>query len=283
MGKERDVRGFTLIELLVVIAIIAILAAILLPVFAQARAKARQASCTSNLKQLSMGVLMYKQDYDETYPYWSWANHSDSAGGDGDFRLIWFNAIYPYVKNSGVYADLSDFNTLNIAQNKIFCWTNENLTQAGILPAVQNILLSYGVNEPIIIDGGSTFGGAWDTPAKDAQVKNPAGTLILADCQTPSTGNPDCGSLGSGWCFPDPNNANDPAHKCVIKRVAYPNDLSWSRGIAADPCGPHPDAWDSDSRHSGGAEIGYADGHVGFKKATQVSYDLFRGDQVGGG
>jgi prepilin-type N-terminal cleavage/methylation domain-containing protein len=60
--------GFTLIELLVVIAIIAILAAILFPVFAQAREKARGISCLSNTKQLSLGLLMYVQDYDETWP-----------------------------------------------------------------------------------------------------------------------------------------------------------------------------------------------------------------------
>src|SRR6184192_1931973 len=62
-------RGFTLIELLVVIAIIAILAAILFPVFAQARAKARQAACISNLKQLGLGFTMYAQDYDESFPF----------------------------------------------------------------------------------------------------------------------------------------------------------------------------------------------------------------------
>ena len=61
-------RGFTLIELLVVIAIIAILAAILFPVFAKAREKARSASCESNLKQISLAVLMYAQDYDEKFP-----------------------------------------------------------------------------------------------------------------------------------------------------------------------------------------------------------------------
>ncbi|MCX7597678.1 MAG: DUF1559 domain-containing protein, partial [Armatimonadetes bacterium] len=61
-------KGFTLIELLVVIAIIAILAAILFPVFARAREKARQASCTSNLKQIAMAHLMYAQDYDEMLP-----------------------------------------------------------------------------------------------------------------------------------------------------------------------------------------------------------------------
>src|SRR5213082_1669007 len=68
-SKLRRVRrGFTLIELLVVIAIIAILAAILFPVFAQAREKARQTSCLSNIKQLGLSAMMYVEDYDETYP-----------------------------------------------------------------------------------------------------------------------------------------------------------------------------------------------------------------------
>src|SRR5512138_1083752 len=66
MSKSK--KGFTLIELLVVIAIIAILAAILFPVFAKAREKARQATCTSNEKQLGLAVMQYVQDYDETYP-----------------------------------------------------------------------------------------------------------------------------------------------------------------------------------------------------------------------
>jgi prepilin-type N-terminal cleavage/methylation domain-containing protein len=68
MRTRHRSRGFTLIELLVVIAIIAILAAILFPVFAQAREKARQASCLSNAKQMSTAVMMYAQDYDETFP-----------------------------------------------------------------------------------------------------------------------------------------------------------------------------------------------------------------------
>src|SRR3954449_5967067 len=74
--------GFTLIELLVVIAIIAIMAAILFPVFAQAREQARKASCQSNLKQLGLGLAMYTQDYDETYPppYYTLKNSTPPGG-----------------------------------------------------------------------------------------------------------------------------------------------------------------------------------------------------------
>jgi prepilin-type N-terminal cleavage/methylation domain-containing protein/prepilin-type processing-associated H-X9-DG protein len=89
-------RAFTLIELLVVIAIIAILAAILFPVFAQARAKARQASCQSNLNQLGKALLMYGSDYDEYCPM---AFHGTSASGTS---LAWSMLAQPYIKNSQV-------------------------------------------------------------------------------------------------------------------------------------------------------------------------------------
>lgn len=95
--RRRSIVGFTLIELLVVIAIIAILAAILFPVFAQARESARKASCQSNLKQLATGMLMYKQDYDERFPMGGWW----PAQGHGTWD--WQNTIAPYVKNKGVY------------------------------------------------------------------------------------------------------------------------------------------------------------------------------------
>jgi len=96
-----------LIELLVVIAIIAILAAILFPVFAQAREKARAASCLSNLKQLSLGIHMYAQDYDETMPY-TWGYEGTISGGSCAQRtpqvLRWFqDYVRPYIKNEQVY------------------------------------------------------------------------------------------------------------------------------------------------------------------------------------
>src|SRR5512138_2980899 len=104
-------KGFTLIELLVVIAIIAILAAILFPVFAQARAKARQATCTSNLKQLSLGLMMYVQDYDETFPRSNQtstlaecnAAPSGCWAPSGNQSLIfWQQIAQSYVKNFGI-------------------------------------------------------------------------------------------------------------------------------------------------------------------------------------
>ena len=92
-------KGFTLIELLVVIAIIAILAAILFPVFARAREKARQTSCLSNLKQLGLGVLMYAQDYDEKFPMNY--NDGDCLNGSASW-LMWHQVTMPYLKNDQI-------------------------------------------------------------------------------------------------------------------------------------------------------------------------------------
>jgi prepilin-type N-terminal cleavage/methylation domain-containing protein/prepilin-type processing-associated H-X9-DG protein len=99
-------RGFTLIELLVVIAIIAILAAILFPVFARARAKAQQNNCLSNVKQLQLGLLMYANDYDGCVNGYTWE---------------WINDVYPYVKNVQIYRCPS-------AKTNGYTWTAQGTT-----------------------------------------------------------------------------------------------------------------------------------------------------------
>src|SRR5687768_2606669 len=104
--------GFTLIELLVVIAIIAILAAILFPVFAQAREAARKTSCLSNMKQLGTALTMYTQDFDETYPqaYYYKNNTATTNGGSSGGYVTWTVTMSPYIKNVGLFVCPSDPN-----------------------------------------------------------------------------------------------------------------------------------------------------------------------------
>ena len=97
--KARLTRGFTLIELLVVIAIIAILAAILFPVFARARESARRTGCMSNMKQVTTGIMMYTQDYDEVMPY----QDGDICDWALSKKAIWITSVMPYVKNKKVW------------------------------------------------------------------------------------------------------------------------------------------------------------------------------------
>ncbi len=102
-------RGFTLIELLVVIAIIAILAAILFPVFARAREKARQSSCINNLKQIGLATMMYVQDYDEMFPLgWSRAQTADECHTMCAMTLPTLESINSYVKNRQIWVCPND-------------------------------------------------------------------------------------------------------------------------------------------------------------------------------
>ncbi|MEJ5296245.1 MAG: prepilin-type N-terminal cleavage/methylation domain-containing protein [Fimbriimonadales bacterium] len=103
-------RGFTLIELLVVIAIIAILAAILFPVFAQAREKARQTQCVNNMKQIALGVLQYVQDYDERFPFSIYLTVQNNQ--PCIFTL--YNAMFPYIKNVDIVLCPSDRQAFNV-------------------------------------------------------------------------------------------------------------------------------------------------------------------------
>ena len=133
MQQRRSSRttAFTLIELLVVIAIIAILAAILFPVFAQAREKARQASCLSNQKQLGLAFMQYMQDYDGTFPV--------GTAGPGNGPVGWAGQIYPYFKSVDVFKCVSDssFNGSGIsyamnANMEIDDFTKTPFTKVGV-------------------------------------------------------------------------------------------------------------------------------------------------------
>jgi prepilin-type N-terminal cleavage/methylation domain-containing protein/prepilin-type processing-associated H-X9-DG protein len=147
-------RGFTLIELLVVIAIIAILAAILFPVFAKAREKARQASCSSNVKQLMLAILMYAQDYDEKLP--------SNAYGVAGITYSWTDVILPYIKNDQIFSCPSASAQKRVPYSVVtggYCINNCDWVARGV--------------------GACPFlaGGSYSL----AQIPQPAGTIALGD------------------------------------------------------------------------------------------------------
>jgi len=138
---RRNKHAFTLIELLVVIAIIAILAAILFPVFARARENARRTACLSNLKQMGLAVMMYAQDYDEAYP-----QHRQSGGAT---TLYWQNIIQPYVKTTQIFQCPSTTRTSTVdggyGANVLMFTSSSPVKMAAIAsPASTYMVMDYG-------------------------------------------------------------------------------------------------------------------------------------------
>jgi prepilin-type N-terminal cleavage/methylation domain-containing protein/prepilin-type processing-associated H-X9-DG protein len=176
-------KGFTLIELLVVIAIIAILAAILFPVFAQAREKARQSTCMSNMRQLGTGSLMYVQDYDETYV-------GDGDGGNQRWgTYFWMFLLKPY--NSGVPANF------NKSRSSIFYCPSDPDTRPQYLAKAEVDLVypgiaqtQWGIDALTVDDKGAKAMGFWSSYAVNENVteitsiaewQDPAGSFLYLE------------------------------------------------------------------------------------------------------
>jgi prepilin-type N-terminal cleavage/methylation domain-containing protein/prepilin-type processing-associated H-X9-DG protein len=153
-------RGFTLIELLVVIAIIAILAAILFPVFARAREKAKQASCQSNLKQMALASRMYGQDYDEA------VTPSDIYANPNYY--IFSNLLQPYIKNTQI----------------LLCPSKKGGWYGGGTPGTYTCVQSHCVQSNYTVNYCVSQG--YGTTVKDAQLVRPAETIEYVDGQCPN-------------------------------------------------------------------------------------------------
>lgn len=200
-------KGFTLIELLVVIAIIAILAAILFPVFARARENARRASCQSNMKQLGLGLLQYTQDYDENYP----------IGNQIYFPGIgWAGVIYPYVKSRQIYACPSDATAAVSATDTpisyIFNsrWLATTGTQASRLRAsAKTVMLIEGAGATTDMTTPLETGGVYRSPATLGENWVWLTTAGVAKCcgQAPETLR-----HATGLRFAEATTASDPNH-----------------------------------------------------------------------
>jgi prepilin-type N-terminal cleavage/methylation domain-containing protein/prepilin-type processing-associated H-X9-DG protein len=240
--------GFTLIELLVVIAIIAILAAILFPVFAQARDKARQTACLSNTKQIGTALALYVQDYDETLPLGGY-NPEASTGNRGS---RWYRDVYPYVKSVAVFGCPSRTGRGN---NKD--WTPVLVQGSATWPPGPDSAGGYGANVNLMF---------WKNARGLAEIVDSAGTFVV--CEASRLSNAAFSEANyeparwnryefqptdwhvrppSGW---DGNNANTAYYSQAIDSSA--NQMRR----------PVP-------RHAGGLNIIYADGHTKWSRIEQ--------------
>ena len=233
--------GFTLIELLVVIAIIAILAAILFPVFAGAREKARQTACMSNMKQMGLAFVQYCQDFDEVSPYIVYSGTTNAPWGAPYFYGICPGAqLYPYVKSLAVFRCPSDS---LVATTTVDSYLNANHDDpcSGCYGGVDNT--SYGWNYYLMelsmeASYPTTDAGAIPTPV--SKLQNPSSDAILFD-----TWGQKGGSLG--WLLDSPN--------------SFTIRITGSTGFTNVPVtgqSPLPGV----IGHQNGANAVYADGHA---------------------
>ncbi|HEV2472092.1 MAG TPA: prepilin-type N-terminal cleavage/methylation domain-containing protein, partial [Chthonomonadales bacterium] len=260
---------FTLIELLVVIAIIAILAAILFPVFAQARQAARAAVAMSNSKQQSLALLMYVQDYDETYvpdQTWGDANAPIWFGSAGTQWSVWPWLLLSYIKTAGIFADP---NAASSTAPDFGNQTVDNCYDA-----------AFGYNYTVL---SPRIGNNWTlTPSTLAAVSRPADTVMISAKWVPAeTSNPGIvwysgpfpGGIVTGPGVEAPD-CNDIAPWCFSNWGA--NAWFYSNGYLTNEAAGSVTGFNAlrkafNQNTSGEVNLSFCDGHVKFMQAGQAA------------
>ncbi|HEY3332790.1 MAG TPA: DUF1559 domain-containing protein [Capsulimonadaceae bacterium] len=256
MRLIRSKKGFTLIELLVVIAIIAILAAILFPVFAKAREKARQATCQSNLKQMGIGFVQYVQDYDEKFPTDGFLLANSKAATSS-----WAAQIYPYEKSTGVFKCPNDTGVASTTgpQYPISYGMNINLDgqSQAVATSVAVTVLAVEVDDPLV--GG-------------AEAVLTAGTIFDPTNITPSiTGNLYTGTETNGIAYATATGAAVPTTPANGYTSPTNKPTAWGKVALGQSGTSNP------TIHDPSVMFLCADGHVKLLRPEKVSGGVLAG------